>query len=104
VATVIGGSATRQTSGTGTTGTTGATGATGVTGVTGATGATGATGSSPASAGYADARVVTRSGESTLVAVATYDNQGQPADEPVSVAVVCGPGAGSGAQYPTALP
>jgi hypothetical protein len=47
---------------------------------------------------------VTRSGESTLVAVATYNAQGQPAAEPASVAVVCGPGAGSGKQVPTNLP
>jgi hypothetical protein len=53
---------------------------------------------------YADARVVARSGESTLLAVSTYNTQGQPANEPVSVAVVCGPGAGGGQTYPTALP
>jgi hypothetical protein len=94
VATVIGGSATRST---GTTGTTGPTGATGATGTTGAT-------PPPSNGAFADARVVTRSGESTLVAVATYDSSGQPADEPVSVGVICGPGAGSGQQFPTALP
>jgi hypothetical protein len=87
LATVIGGSATRPATGT--------TGATGVTGVTGSTASSGA---------YADARVIQRSGESTLVAVQTYNAQGQPADEPVSLGVVCGPGAGGGQQYPTALP
>jgi hypothetical protein len=87
LATVIGGSATRP--------------KTGTTGPTGPTGTTGPTGSSGA---YADARVVTRSGESTLVAIATYNATGQPADEPVSVGIVCGPGAGSGQQFPTALP
>ena len=91
VATVIGGSTTR------TTGTTGPTGPTGATGPT-------ASGPTASSGAYADARVVTRSGESTLVAVATYNSLGQPADEPVSVAVVCGPGAGGGQQFPTALP
>src|SRR5579884_2776682 len=84
LATVIGGSATRP--------------ATGTTGVTGPTGTP--AGVTPA---YAEARVIQRSGESTLVAVQTFSH-GQPADEPVSVGVVCGPGAGSGQQYPTALP
>lgn len=89
VATVIGGSATRP-----------ATGTTGQTGVTGVTGATGQFGPGA----YADARIVTRSGESTLVAVQSYNAQGKPADEPVSLGVICGPGAGGGQQYPTALP
>jgi hypothetical protein len=39
-----------------------------------------------------------------LVAVATYNSLGQPAAEPFSIAVVCGPGAGSGQSYPTNLP
>jgi hypothetical protein len=84
IATVIGGSATRTTTGTGTTGPTGPTG--------------------PSSGAYADAKIVPRSGQSTLVAVATYNSQGQPAPEPVSVGVVCGPGAGSGQSFPTNLP
>lgn len=88
IATVIGGSATRSTSGT--------------TGPSGPSGTTGPTG--PSNGAYADARVVTRSGLSTLVAVATYNSQGQPAPEPVSVAVACGPGAGSGQTFPTNLP
>jgi hypothetical protein len=58
----------------------------------------------PPPGGYADASVATRSGESTIVAVATYNSQGQPTAEPFSVAVVCGPGAGSGEQFPTNLP
>lgn len=94
VATVIGGSATRQTTPTGPTGPTGATGPTGPTGTT----------TPPSNGAYADARVVTRSGQSTLVAVATYNAAGQPADEPVSVGVMCGPGAGGPQQFPTALP
>jgi hypothetical protein len=94
VATVMGGSTTRQTTPAGPTGPTGPTGATGPTGPVGAT----------SNGAYADARVVTRSGQSTLVALATYNSQGQPADEPVSVAVICGPGAGGGQRYPTALP
>lgn len=85
-ATVIGGSDVRP--------------ATGTTGPTGTTGTTGSTGVTPA---YAEAKVIQRSGESTLVAVQTFSG-GQPADEPVSVAVICGPGAGGGQQYPTALP
>jgi hypothetical protein len=84
IATVIGGSATRTTTGTGATGPTGPTG--------------------PSSGAYADAKIVPRSGQSTLVAVATYNSQGQPAPEPVSVGVVCGPGAGSGQSFPTNLP
>ncbi len=72
-------------------------------GTTGPTGPTGPSGT-PSSGGYADARIVPRSGESTLVAVATYNAQGQPTNEPVSVAVVCGPGAGSGQSFPTNLP
>lgn len=86
IATVIGGSAAAPSS----------------TGTTGPTGPTGPSGSS--SGGYADAKIVTRSGESTLVAVATYNSLGQPAAEPVSVAVACGPGAGSGQSFPTNLP
>lgn len=89
IATVIGGSAAAPSSG-----------KTGTTGTTGPTGATGA----QSMGTYADARVVTRSGESTLVAVATYNAQGQPTNEPVSVAVACGPGAGSGQSFPTNLP
>jgi hypothetical protein len=58
----------------------------------------------PSGGGYADASIVTRPGLSTLVAVATYNSLGQPAALPFSVAVVCGPGAGSGAQVPTNLP
>ena len=88
LATVIGGSAAAPSTSTGTTGPTGATGPSGT----------------PSSGAYADARVVARSGESTLVAVATYNSQGQPAPEPVSVGVLCGPGAGSGQSYPTNLP
>ena len=88
LATVIGGSATRP--------------ATGTTGPTGPTGVTGATSNGVVPA-YAEARVIQRSGESTLVAVQTFSH-GRAADEPVSVGIVCGPGAGSGKQYPTALP
>jgi hypothetical protein len=84
IATVIGGSATPSSSGTGTTGPTGPSG--------------------PSNGAYADAKVITRSGESTLVAIATYNSVGQPAPEPVSLAVVCGPGAGSGQTFPTNLP
>ena len=58
----------------------------------------------PSGGAYADASIVPRSGESTLVAVATYNSLGQPAAEPFSIAVVCGPGAGSGQSYPTNLP
>jgi hypothetical protein len=58
----------------------------------------------PSAGAYADASVVPRSGESTLVAVATYNSQGQPAAEPFALAVVCGPGAGSGQSFPTNLP
>ena len=93
VATVIGGTATRSsTTGTGT----------GTTGATGATGATGPTG--PTNGAFATAKVIPRSGLSTLVAVSTYNSQGQPAPEPVSVGVLCGPGAGSGQTFPTNLP
>jgi len=88
LATVIGGSATRPATSTGTTGTTGQTGVTGPNGVT------------PA---YAEARVIQRSGQATLVAVQTFSH-GRPADEPVSIGIVCGPGAGSGQQVPTAMP
>jgi hypothetical protein len=58
----------------------------------------------PTAGAYADASIVTRPGLSTLVAVATYNSLGQPTAEPFSVAVVCGPGAGSGQTYPTTLP
>jgi hypothetical protein len=58
----------------------------------------------PSKGAYADASIVRRSGLSTLVAIATYNAQGQPTPEPVSVAVVCGPGAGNGQLFPTSLP
>lgn len=58
----------------------------------------------PTSGAYADASIVTRSGQSTLVAVATYNSLGQPTNEPFSLAVACGPGAGSGQTFPTNLP
>jgi hypothetical protein len=91
VATVIGGSATRP--------------PTGITGPTGPSGPSGPTGpSTPGSGAYADAKIVPRSGQSTLVAVATYNSQGHPAPEPVSIAIVCGPGGGSGQSVPTNLP
>jgi hypothetical protein len=83
IATVIGGSATR----------------------TPTTGTTGPTGPAGASSGaYADARIVTRSGLSTLVAVATYNSAGKPTPEPVSIAIACGPGAGGGQSFLTNLP
>ncbi len=101
VATVIGGSATRTTT---TTTTTTTTPTTTTTTPTTTTTSTTPTTPPPSNGAYADARVVPRTGESTLVALATYNSQGQPAAEPVSLAVVCGPGAGSGQQYPTNLP
>ena len=58
----------------------------------------------PSGGAYADASIVPRTGLSTLVAVATYNSLGQPAAEPFSIAVVCGPGAGSGQTFPTNLP
>lgn len=91
VATVIGGSATRTSRGT-----------TGPTGPTGPTGTTGPSG--PSGGAYVDARIFPRTGLSTLVALATYNSLGEPANEPVSLAVVCGPGAGSGQTFPTNLP
>jgi hypothetical protein len=53
---------------------------------------------------YADARVVTRTGLSTMVAIATFNSAGKPTDEPVSIAVACGPGAGGGQTFLTNLP
>jgi hypothetical protein len=58
----------------------------------------------PTAGAYADASIVPRSGLSTLVAVATYNSLGQPTAEPFSLAVICGPGAGSGQTFPTNLP
>jgi hypothetical protein len=58
----------------------------------------------PSGGAYADASIVPRSGQSTLVAVATYNSLGQPTAEPFSLAVVCGPGAGSGQPFPPTLP
>ena len=65
---------------------------------------TSSTSTAPSAGAYADASIVTRSGQSTLVAVATYNSLGQPAAEPFSIAVICGPGAGSGAPVPSPLP
>jgi hypothetical protein len=91
IATVIGASDTRP--------------PTGISGPTGPSGPSGPTGpSSPGSGAYADAQIYPRSGQSTLVAISTYNSQGQPTNEPVSLAVVCGPGAGSGQSFPTNLP
>jgi hypothetical protein len=86
LATVIGGSATRP--------------ATGQTGQTGPTGGSAPAGVTPA---YAEARLIQRSGQSTLLAVQTFSH-GRAADEPVSVGIICGPGAGSGQQVPATLP
>jgi hypothetical protein len=94
---VIGGSATRPP-----TGISGPTGQSGTTGTTGPSGPTGPT--NPGTGAYAQAKIFPRNGQSTLLAIATYNSQGQPANEPVSVAVVCGPGAGSGQSFPTNLP
>ncbi len=90
VATVLGGSATPPTTTSTTTTTT--------------TSTTSSSPPTPTSGAYADASIVTRAGQSTLVAVATYNSLGQPANEPFSLAVVCGPGAGSGQTFPTNLP
>lgn len=90
VATVLGGSATPPT--------------TTSTSTTTTTSTTSSTTPMPTSGAYADASIVTRSGQSTLVAVATYNSLGQPTNEPFSIAVVCGPGAGSGQSFPTNLP
>ncbi len=109
VATVIGGSATRPSApqasakARAAADTTGPTGPAGPTGPTGPAGPTGP--SAPLTSGaYADAKIFPRSGQSTLVGVATYNSQGQPANVPVSVAIICGPGAGSGQSFPTNLP
>jgi hypothetical protein len=106
-ATVIGGSATRPSPGTAkaraAADTTGPTGPAGPTGPTGPAGPPGP--SAPLTSGaYANAKIFPRSGQSTLVGVATYNSQGQPANVPVSVAIICGPGAGSGQSFPTNLP
>jgi hypothetical protein len=87
VVTVLGGTATPTTTTTSTT-----------------TSSTTSTTPTPTNGAYADASVVPRSGLSTLVAVATYNSLGQPANEPFSLVVVCGPGAGSGQTFPTNLP
>ncbi len=111
VATVLGGSAVPPTTTTTTTATSTAPATTTVTSTARATTTSATTSTTttspqptPSGGGYADASIVTRSGESTLVAVATYNSLGQPAAEPVSVAVLCGPGAGSGQSFPTNLP
>ena len=106
VATVIGGSATRPAARRAVAKAAAATGPTGPTGPAGPTGPTGPAGpSAPLTSGaYATAKIFPRSGQSTLVAVATYNSQGQPANVPVSVAIICGPGAGSGQSFPTNLP
>jgi hypothetical protein len=96
VATVMGGSASPQPPTTTTT-TTSAT-------TTTTTTATTTTTPTPSGGAYAEASIVPRNGQSTLVAVATYNSLGQPAAEPFSIAVVCGPGGGSGQSLPTNLP
>lgn len=101
VATVIGPPATTTTTTTGSSTTTSSTASTTTTSTTSST----TTPPPPPSKGaYADARVVTRSGESTLIDVTTYNAQGQPTAEPFSVAVLCGPGGGTGKLLPTNLP
>ncbi|HEY2657716.1 MAG TPA: hypothetical protein VGI55_18170 [Solirubrobacteraceae bacterium] len=95
IATVLGGSLTPPPS---TTTTTTATTTTTTTGTTTTPQPT------PTSGAYADASIVTRSGQSTVVAIATYNSLGQPANEPFSLAVACGPGAGSGQTVPSNLP
>lgn len=90
VATVIGGSANPPPTTTTTSSTT--------------TSTTTTTAPTPTGGAYADASIVPRNGQSTLVAVATYNSLGQPAAEPVSIAVACGPGAGGGQTFPANLP
>jgi hypothetical protein len=109
VATVRGGSATPSTTTTTTTPTTTTTTPTTTTSTGTTPTTTTSTTTSPQQtptppAGFADASIVQRSGQSTLVAVATYDSHGNPTNEPFSLAVVCGPGAGSGQTFPTNLP
>jgi hypothetical protein len=52
-------------------------------------------------AGFADASIQTRNLKSTLVNVMTFGTDGHVTPEPFSVAVICGPGGGSGQAFPT---
>ncbi len=100
IATVLGGSATPPS----TTTTTTSTSTSPSTSTSTSTQTSTTSSATPSGGAYADASVVPRSGQSTLVAVATYNSLGQPTAEPFSIAVVCGPGAGSGQSFPTNLP
>lgn len=63
------------------------------------------TGSGPStSAGFADASIQTNPNNATVVFVHTYDTQGNPANEPFSVAILCPRGAGGGQTFPYTLP
>ncbi|MGA2924738.1 MAG: hypothetical protein ABSG43_01900 [Solirubrobacteraceae bacterium] len=101
-ATVLAGPPTTTTTTTSTTPTTTSTTSTSTTSST--TTSTTSSAPTPTGAQYADAAIVPRSGESTLVEVETYNSLGQLAAEPVSLTVTCGPGAGSGQSFPTNLP
>ena len=57
-----------------------------------------------ASAGFANAHVITQRNNATLVNVRTYNPQGQAAAEPFYLSVTCPKGAGGGQTFPYTLP
>jgi hypothetical protein len=60
--------------------------------------------STSTSGGYANANVITQSNNATVVHVATFDNNGKPANEPFYLGVICPKGAGGGTTFPYTLP
>jgi hypothetical protein len=63
-----------------------------------------ASGTTAAGGGFANANIVTQSGNATAVFVHTYDIHGNAAPEPFSIAIICPKGAGGGATFPYTLP
>jgi hypothetical protein len=55
-------------------------------------------------AGFANANIVTQSNNATAVFVHTYDVNGNAANEPFSIAIICPRGAGGGQTFPYTLP
>lgn len=66
--------------------------------------ATISTGSTTPGTGFANASILTQSNNATAVFVHTYNQHGNPTNEPFSIAIICPKGAGGAATFPYTLP
>jgi hypothetical protein len=60
--------------------------------------------SSSTSSGFANANLIVQNNNATVVHVATFDQNGNPAAEPFFLGIVCPKGAGGGTTFPYTLP